>query len=85
MSKNTRFKIIEYESRMMYVTNSTNIVSLSSEWVIIIPRQVKDLRKFDSFDKETKRRNHNRKAMNELFSSTTIKTTSTVIVAHEYW
>ena len=38
MSKNTRFKIIEYESRMMYVTNSTNIVSLSSEWVIIIPR-----------------------------------------------
>ena len=51
MGKNTRFKITVDESRMMYVTNSNNVASLSSEWVkeipiyfnIIKPGQVKDL------------------------------------------
>ena len=31
MGKNTRFKITVDESRMMYVTNSNNLASLSSE------------------------------------------------------
>ena len=64
IDKTTRFKIIVDKSRMMYVTNSNNIPSLSSEWVIIKPGQVKDLRKYDSLDKETKRRNHKTKAIN---------------------
>ena len=64
MGKTTRFKIIVDKSRMMYVTNSNNIPSLSSEWVIIKPGQVKDLRKYDSLDKETKRRNHKTNAIN---------------------
>ena len=74
---------------MMYVTNSNNIASLSSEWVkeitiyfnIIKQGQVKNLRNNDSLDKETIRRNHNRKAINDLFYSTTVKTTRTVIMA----
>ena len=66
MGKNTRLKIIVDESRMIYVTNSNNIPTLSSEWVISKPGQVKDSRKFGSLDKETKRRNHNRKAINNL-------------------
>ena len=90
MGKNTRFKITVDESRMMYVTNSNNVASLSSEWVkeipiyfnIIKPGQVKDLRNIDSLDKETIRRNHNREAIDNLFYSTTVKTTRTVIMAH---
>ena len=37
MGKNTSFKITVDESRMMYVTNSNNAGSLSSEWVVEIP------------------------------------------------
>ena len=90
MGKNTGFKITVDKSRMMNVTNSNNITSLSSEWVkeipiyfdIIKPGQVQDLRNIDSLDKETIRRNHNREAINNLFYSTTVKTTRTVIMAH---
>ena len=90
MGKNTRFKIKVDKSRMIYVTSNNNVVSLSSEWVkeipiyfnIIKPRQVKDLRNIDSLDKETIRRNYNRKAINNSFYSITIKTTRTVIMAH---
>ena len=90
MGKNTRFKITVDESRMMYVTNSNNVASLSSEWVkeipiyfnIIKPGQVKDLRNIDSLDKETIRRNHNREAIDNLFYSTTVKMTRTVLMVH---
>ena len=90
MGKNTRFKITVRESRMILVTNSNNVASLSSEWVkeipiyfnTIKPGQVKDLRTIDSLDKETIIRNHKRKAMNNLFHSTTVQTTGTVIIAH---
>ena len=90
MGKNTRFKITVDESRMMYVTNSNNVASLSSEWVKEIPiyfniikqGQVTDLGNNDSLHKETIRKNHNRKAINNLFYSTTVKTTRTVIMAH---
>ena len=89
MGKNTTFKITVDESKMMYVTNKNNVASLSSELVkeipiyfnIIKPGQVKDLRNIDSLDKTTIRRNYNRKAINNLFYSTTIKTTRTVIMA----
>ena len=81
MGKNTTFKITVDESKMMYVTNKNNVASLSSELVkeipiyfnIIKPGQVKDLRNIDSLDKETIRRNYNRKAINNLLYSTTIK------------
>ena len=90
MGKNTRFKVTVDKSRMIYVTSNNNVVSLSSEWVkeipiyfnIIKPGQVKDLRNIDSLDKTTIRRNYNRKAINNLFYSTTIKTTRTVMMAH---
>ena len=90
MSENTRFKITVYESSIMYVTNSNNVASLSSEWVkeipiyfnIIKPGQVKDLRTIVSLDKETTRRNHNRKTINNLYYSTTVKITRTVIMPH---
>ena len=49
---------------------------------IIKPGQVKYLRNIDSWDKETIRRNYNRKAANNLFYSTTVNTTYTVIMAH---
>ena len=39
------------------------------------PGPVKYLRNIDSLDKETIRRNYNRKGINNLFYSTTIKTT----------
>ena len=60
MGKNTRFKITVDESRMIYVTNSNNLASLSSEWVkeiptyfnIIKPEQVKDLRNINILDKK---------------------------------
>ena len=90
MDKNTRSKITLDEYRMIYVTNKNNIASLSSEWVKEIPiwfninkpEQVKDLRNIDSLDKETIRRNYNRKVINNLFYLTIIKTTCTVIMAH---
>ena len=67
-----------------------NVASLSSEWVkeILIyfninkPGEVKDVRNIDSLDKETIWRDYNRKAINNLFYWTTIKTTRTVIMAH---
>ena len=85
MGKNTRFKFIVGESRMIYVTSNNNVASLSLEWVkeipisfnIIKPGQVKDLRNIDRLDKETIRKNYNRKANNNLFYSKTIKTTRT--------
>ena len=67
MSKNARFKIIVDESRMIYVTSGNHMASLSSEWVITDPGHVKDLRKFNSLYKKTKRKNHNRKTTNNLF------------------
>ena len=90
MGKNTRFKITVDESRMMYVTNSNNVASLSSEWVKEIPiyfniikqGQVKDLRNIDSLDKERIRKNYSRKAINNLLYSTTVNTTCTGIMAH---
>ena len=88
MGKNTRFTVTVDESRMIYVTSNDNVVSLSSEWVkkipiyfnVIKPGQVKDLRNINSLDKETIRRNYNRKAIDKLFYSTT---TRTVIMADE--
>ena len=90
MGKNTRFKITADKSRMIYVTSNDNVVSLSSEQVkeipiyfnITKPGQVKNLRNIDSLDKETIRRNHNRKAINNLLHSTTVRTTCTVTIAH---
>ena len=62
MGKNTRFKIAVDKSRMMHVTNSKNVASLSSEWVkeipiyfnIIEPGQVKDLRNMEKKKKKMK-------------------------------
>ena len=67
MGKNARFKIIVDESRMTYVTSGNHMASLSSEWVITDPGHVKDLRKFNSLYKKTKRKNRNRKTTNNLF------------------
>ena len=77
MGKNTRFKIAVDKSRMMHVTNSKNVASLSSEWVkeipiyfnIIEPVQVKDLR--------------NMEKKKEIFYSRTVKTKCTVTVTHK--
>ena len=90
MGKNTRLKIIVDKARMMYVTNRDNLASISSELVkeipiyfdIIKPAQVKDLRNIDSLDKEKTRTNYNKKAISNLFYSTTTKTTRTVTMAH---
>ena len=67
MGKNARFKIIVDESRMIYVTSGNHMASLSSEWVITDPGHVKDLKKFNSSDKKTKKKTHNRKTTNNLF------------------
>ena len=90
MAKNTRLKITVDKARMMYVTNRDNLASISSELVkeipiyfdIIKPTQVKDLRNIDSLDKEKTRTNYNKKAISNLFYSTTTKTTRTVTMAH---
>ena len=90
MGKNTRLKITVDKARMMYVTNRDNLASISSELVkeipiyfdIIKPTQVKDLRNIDSLDKEKTRANYNKKAISNLFYSTTTKTTRTVTMAH---
>ena len=90
MGKNTRLKITVDKARMMYVTNRDNLASISSELVkeipiyfdIIKPTQVKDLRNIDSLDKEKTRTNYNKKAISNLFYSTTTKTTRTVTMAH---
>ena len=68
---------------MMHVTNRDSVESIPSEWVkeipiyfdIIKPRQVKNLRNIDNLDKEKKRKNYNTNAINNLFYSTTKKTT----------
>ena len=90
MGKNKRLKITVDKARMMYVTNRDNLASISSELVreipiyfdLIKPAQVKDLRNIDSLDKEKKRTNYNKKAISNLFYSTTTKTTRTVTMAH---
>ena len=90
MGKNTRLKITVDKARMMYVTNRDNLASISSEMVreipiyfdLIKPAQVKDLRNIDSLDKEKTRTNYNKKAISNLFYSTTTKTTRTVTMAH---
>ena len=90
MGKNTRLKITVDKARMMYVTNRDNLAGISSELVkeipiyfdIIKPAQVKDLRNIDSLDKEKTRTNYNKKAISNLFYSTTTKTTRTVTMAH---
>ena len=90
MGKNKRLKITVDKARMMYVTNRDNLANISSEFVreipiyfdLIKPAQVKDLRNIDSLDKEKTRTNYNKKAISNLFYSTTTKTTRTVTMAH---
>ena len=75
MGTNIRFKITVDEFSMMYATNRDNVASIFSEWVketpiyfnIIEPAHVEHF---------------NTKAINNLFYSTTIQTTLTVIMAH---